>query len=59
MKYTCEIHDRYEGVVNYSIEADGESEAHDEAEIHAAELGCRNVDEIIIFEADAEARELF
>ena len=59
MKYTCEIHDRFEGVVTYNIEAAGEAEAYEEAAIHAAEVGCRDVGEIVIFEADYLAREAF
>jgi len=59
VKYFCEIHDRCEGVVKYFVEADGEATAYEEAEIHAAELGCCDVGEIIIYEADFEDRERF
>lgn len=59
MKYTCEIHDRYEGVINYRVEDESEDAALEEAEIHAAEVGCRDVGEIIVFEADYLAREAF
>ena len=59
MKYFCEIFDRCEGQVHYTVEAASEELAHDEASVHAAEVGCRDVSEIVIFEADYLMRDAF
>lgn len=59
MKYRCEIHDRCEGVITYFVEADSEASAEDEAGIHAAEVGCRNVNEIVVFDDSYDAGDAF
>lgn len=49
-KYSYTIHDRYEGTINGTVHADSEDEAIEEAEIAAAENGCRCVEETIVEE---------
>lgn len=49
-KYTCTIHDHYQGDFTVTVYADSEDEAQEEAEIAAAENGCTHVDEIIVDE---------
>ena len=46
MKIPCIIHDRCEGTIRVVVEAEDDDAAYEEAEIYAAELGCRHVEEI-------------
>jgi hypothetical protein len=50
MRFTFEIYDRYEGMFKYSVTADTLEAAEEEADIHASEMGCKNVEEIILME---------
>ena len=47
MKIDCTVYDCCEGTLHLTVEAKDEDEAYDEAGIYAAELGCRNVTEIV------------
>lgn len=48
MKHDCTIYDRAEGKMHYTVEAESEEQAYEEVSIRAAELGCRNVYEIVV-----------
>lgn len=48
MKFDCTIYDDAEGKLHCTVEADSEDGAYEEANILAAERGCRNVREIVV-----------
>lgn len=47
-KIRCTIYDSAEGRIHVTVNALNDEDAFDEAGIHAAELGCRFVDEIVV-----------
>ena len=48
MNYECTVYDRCEGTLHLTVQAKDEHDAYDEAEIAAAENGCRNVTEVVV-----------
>ena len=48
LKLPCTIIDRYEGKLHVVVDALDDDHAHEEANIAAAERGCRDVVEIIV-----------